>query len=123
MDNDKVKEVYKKSQKDSIDYAVMEKCSRSALVPATFDWNDIGSWDEIAELPPSPVSGLQSPASVNIDSSNNFVLSDIPVALCGVDDLMVIQKNGSLLICKKGKGQLVKNAVEILKEQNYTELL
>ncbi len=123
MDNDKTAEVYKKSPKDSIDYAVMEKCSRSALVPASFTWNDIGSWDEMAELPPSTVPGIQSPPSFNIDSTNNFILSDIPVAVCGVENLMVIQKNGSLLICKKGQGQLVKDAVEQIKSQNHPNLL
>ena len=123
MDNKRTEDVYKKSPKNSIDYAVMEKCSKVALVPATFDWNDIGSWDEMAELPPSPVSGLQSPSLFSIESKNNFILSDIPVALCGVEDLMVIQKNGSLLICRKGKGQLVKDAVELIKKQNHTDLL
>lgn len=123
MDNDKVKEVYNKSPKDSIDYAVMEKCCKTALVPASFKWNDIGSWDEMAKLPPSPVSDLQSPSSFNVDSSDNFILSDIPVALCGVENLMVIQKNGSLLICKKGRGQLVKDAVELIKKENSYDLL
>ena len=121
MDNKRTEEVYKKSPKDSIDYAVMEKCTRVALVSASFEWNDIGSWDEMASLQ-SPVSELRPPF-FNIDSTNNFVHSDIPVALCGVDNLMVIQKNGSLLICKKGRGQLVKDAVEQIKEQNRTDLL
>ena len=123
MDNNITASVYEKTPKDSIDYAVMEKCSKSAVVPASFKWNDIGSWDEMAEIPPSPVSGLQSPASFRVESKNNYILSDIPVALCGVEDLMVIQKNGSLLICKKGKGQLVKNAVELIKDQNHQNLL
>lgn len=118
MDNDNTKAVYKNSPKDSIDYAVMEKCSKSALVPASFTWNDIGSWDEMASLPVK-----KNDYVYNIDSSNNFVASDIPVALCGVDNLMVIQKNGSLLICKKGKGQLVKNAVEQIKSKKHTDLL
>ena len=121
MDNPATALVYEKSPKDSIDYAVMEKCSRSAVVPASFEWNDIGSWDEMASLR-SPVSGLRPP-SFNIDSKNNYIFSDIPVALCGVDNLMVIQKNGSLLICKKGKGQLVKDAVELIKNQNRSDLL
>ena len=123
MNNSTTASVYEKSSSESIDYAVMEKCSKAAVVPASFRWNDIGSWDEMSELPPSPVSSLQSPVSFSIDSSNNYILSDIPVALCGVDNLMVVQKNGSLLICKKGKGQLVKGAVEKIKDQNHPELL
>lgn len=129
MDNPGTASVYKKSPKDSIDYAVMEKCTKTAVVPASFSWNDIGSWDEMAELPPSPVreplagSPRVDATSFTIESDNNYILSDIPVVLCGVDDLMVIQKNGSLLICKKGKGQLVKDAVELIKHQNRKDLL
>ena len=121
MDNLRTASVYEKSPKDSIDYAVMEKCIKTAVVPASFEWNDIGSWDEMASLR-SPVSGLRPP-SFNIQSNNNYILSDIPVAFCGVDNLMVIQKNGSLLICKKGKGQLVKDAVELIKDQKRSDLL
>ena len=123
MDNERTSEVYKKSPKDSIDYAVMEKCSKSALVPASFAWNDIGSWDEMASLPPDRKDAKHCVSTFAIESNNNFILSDIPVALCGVENLMVIQKNGSLLICKKGQGQLVKDAVELIKNQNHTDLL
>ena len=119
MDNPDTASVYEKSPKDSIDYAVMEKCSRSAVVPASFRWNDIGSWDEMAGL--DNIS--KDSNSFMVDSRDNFILSDIPVALCGVDNLMVVQKNGSLLICKKGKGQLVKDAVELIKDQNRPDLL
>lgn len=119
MENDNTADLYKKSPKDSIDYGVMEKCSKSAMVPASFGWNDIGSWDEMSELD----NQNESTNSFNVDSQNNFVQSDIPVALCGVEDLVVIQKNGSLLICKKGKGQLVKDAVELIKMGNREDLL
>jgi len=123
MANKRTEDVYKKSPKDSIDYAVMEKCSKVALVPATFEWNDIGSWDEMASLSLSRKDQRPLVSTFTVESKNNFILSDIPVALCGVEDLMVIQKNGSLLICRKGKGQLVKDAVEMIKEQDQTDLL
>ncbi len=107
LDEPAVRELYRSSPKVSIDYAVMEKSSHSAVIPADFTWNDIGSWDEMAELHGS--SYKEGSVSV-VEGENNFVLSDIPVAICGVDDLIVVQKNGALLICKKGKGQLVKDA-------------
>jgi len=119
MDNDTTAAMYSKSPKDSIDYGVMEKCKKSAVIPASFTWNDIGSWDEMSELDNS----TDSSRIFNIESTNNYIDSDIPVALCGVGDLMVVQKNGSLLICKKGKGQLVKEVVELIKAQNKTDLL
>ena len=119
MDNQVTAGVYGKSPRDSIDYAVMEKCGRSALVRASFNWNDIGSWDEMATL-----GGRKDEENCfTVNSSGNYILSDIPVALCGVDDLVVVQKNGALLICRKGSGQLVKEAVERIKAQDRTDLL
>ena len=110
--------IYAASPKDSIDYAVMEKSRSAAVVAASFTWNDIGSWDEMAEMDQEPGENV-----VSVASGDNFVLSDIPVALCGVEDLVVVQKNGALLICKKGKGQLVKDAVEAVKERGLEHIL
>jgi mannose-1-phosphate guanylyltransferase/mannose-6-phosphate isomerase len=114
--DDSVRKAYQASPKDSVDYAVMEKCKSVAMVEATFEWNDIGSWDELSTV-------IDGSGAVEIESSGCFVHSDIPVALCGVDDLMVVQKNGVLLVCKKGSGQLVKQAVNRLKEEGRDELL
>ncbi len=107
LDSARVAELYSSAPKISIDYALMEKSTRRAVVRAGFTWNDIGSWDEMSELM-TPLKGEDVVSMV--EAENNFVLSDIPVALCGVDDLIVVQKNGALLICKRGKGQLVKEA-------------
>jgi mannose-1-phosphate guanylyltransferase len=48
---------------------------------------------------------------------------DLPVALCGVKDLIVVVKNGVVMICRRGESQLVKNVVENLKESGRNELL
>lgn len=88
----------------SIDYAVMEKSRRVAMVKACFEWNDVGSWDEVARLLPG-----ESPLVISESSSRNAVYSDIPVALCGVDDLVVVILDGKALILKKGSSQLVKS--------------
>jgi mannose-1-phosphate guanylyltransferase len=91
----------------SVDYAVMERSDRMAVVPASFSWNDVGSWDEIAEL------GREQGVLAELESERNFVFSDLPVALCGVSDLRVIVKNGKVLICKRGNSQLVKTVAEL----------
>src|SRR5690606_39619599 len=49
-DEVKLKIAYEKMPKDSIDYAVMEKSSRVSVVPAGFDWNDLGSWDALESV-------------------------------------------------------------------------
>jgi len=136
MEGPDVEDLYRRSPKDSIDYAVMEKSDRVAMVSATFDWNDIGSWEEMAALyeerrnvqsgAPETEAGdvaADDQELVSIESEGNFVYSDLPVALCGVKDLMVVVKNGAVLIAKKGAGQQVKQVVEELKKRGSSDIL
>ncbi len=140
MEGPEVEKIYQASPKDSIDYAVMEKSTSSAMVKASFDWNDIGSWEEMAALFDEKQAegrgtneGSRAAVGNNtnggdeeliaIESEGNFVYSDQPVALCGVEDLMVVVKNGAVLIAKKGAGQQVKQVVNELKERGRKDLL
>ena len=115
---------YKKADAISFDYAVTEKCARVSMTAAAFEWFDVGSWDEYARL-----SGAGSKDVFSADSNNNFVDADIPVALCGVDDLIVVVRSGrdgappSVLISKKGETQQVRDIVDQIKKQGRTDLL
>ena len=100
---------YKNCENISVDYALMEKTAQLAVLPCRFVWNDIGSWDMLAELEAST-----SPLVEVGDCGGNFVRSELPVALCDVRDLIVVEENGVLLICRKGSSQLVKMAREQL---------
>jgi len=91
----------------SMDYAVMEKTDKIRMVKAGFDWNDVGSWDVIAEL-----DGTADEPVYSYESEGNYVYSDRPVALCGVEDLIVVVANNRVMVCKKGMSQLVKEAAE-----------
>lgn len=91
----------------SVDYAVMERSSKIRMVKADFQWNDVGSWDEIAHI------GMKMESPVyTAQASGNFVYSDKPVALCGVDNLIVVVANDRVMICRKGMSQLVKEVAE-----------
>lgn len=103
---------YEKTPSISIDYAVSEKCDRSVTVQATFLWDDVGTWDSLAKY----FDGLPENA-FPVESRNCFVQSDIPVALCGVDDVVVIIKNGKALIARKGETNLVKDALGAMKRK------
>lgn len=98
--------------KIAIDKAIAEKTKRAVSVTAHFEWHDVGNWDTFAKLckPSSDV------AVAEVDGSGNTVYSDIPVALCGVNDLIVVVKNGAVLVMKKGKGALVREAVKAIKD-------
>jgi len=110
----------------SLDYAIAEHCKATVMVKADFSWTDVGSWDEYSSLAKN--SGSEVYAS-GTEGETCFVNSDIPVALCGVEDLIVVVRSGkdggspSILISKKGKTQAVKNIVEKIKSSGRTELL
>lgn len=96
---------YAAVRKESIDYAVMEKARNVGVVPASFSWSDVGSWDEVAAVQES------SPARV-VEGKNVSVFSDMEVAVCGLSDIVVVSENGKILVMKKGCGQLVKRVAE-----------
>jgi len=97
----------------SIDIALAEKTKFASVVKASFSWDDVGSWDSFESLFSS-----HHGSAVEIQSSNNFVYSDIPVALCGVQDLIVVVKNNKVLVLKKGKSELVKEIVKLSKAED-----
>jgi len=100
---------------DSIDYAVMEKSKKVKVVFDDIGWSDVGSFDAVSEE-------LESSESIQVDSSNNFIFSEKLVAAIDCHDLIVVDSQDSLLICKKGSSQKVKKVVEKLKE-NDSKLL
>ncbi len=104
-----VAELYTNAPKISVDYAVMEKTTRAAVVATEFEWNDVGSWDEFSQLFPQ-----EYPAAANSEGADNYILSDIPVSVIGVEDLIVVIKNGRALICRKGMSQGVKDNLDQL---------
>ena len=127
-------QLYHSLPKISVDYAVMERSRRTAVVETAFRWNDIGSWDEMAQLTDdgivgiagdnsyTPRDGRPAQPAVQIESSNNYIYSELPVVLCGVEDLEVIVKNGRVLVSRRGKGQLVKDAVDALHAAGHEDL-
>jgi mannose-1-phosphate guanylyltransferase len=115
-----LEDLYAQLPSISIDYALMEKSRRAAVVEANFTWSDIGSWDEVAKLQEDAAAGDHV---VSVESGGNMVLSDMPVALCGVEDLIVVQRNGKLLICRRGESQLVKQVVAEIKEAGREDWL
>ncbi len=120
-DAERLARIYQALPAISIDNAVLERSDRVAVVPASFTWSDVGSWDAVAAL---QAGGPDAPAPViRVQADGSFVRSEIPVALCGVDDVMVVIENGRALVCRAGAGQLVKQAVDQIRERGLDHLL
>ncbi|MGB1361125.1 MAG: mannose-1-phosphate guanylyltransferase/mannose-6-phosphate isomerase [Alphaproteobacteria bacterium] len=109
----------------SIDYAVMEKADNVAVVPATFDWNDLGAWDSIAETLPTDKDGNSYREVSDVvmkDTKNTTVFStsqDKLIATVGVNDLTIVETRDAVLIADSNKLQGVKDIVNELKSNNH----
>jgi mannose-1-phosphate guanylyltransferase len=105
----------------SIDYAVMEHSEKVAVVPADFDWNDIGSWSALRDLhAPDEDNNRSNGESIFVETRNTFVQSsDRLIATVGVDDLMIIDTPDALLVAHTERSQEVKQVVQRLKLANH----
>ncbi|EKS6649464.1 mannose-1-phosphate guanylyltransferase/mannose-6-phosphate isomerase [Enterobacter hormaechei] len=109
-------EAFSCSPKDSIDYAVMEHTERSAVIPFSSQWSDVGSWLSLWETSQKDKSGNAKIGDVIcVDSTNNYMYSsDSLVTLVGVENLAVVQTQDALLVASLDKVQNVKTVVEEL---------
>src|SRR6266702_6504722 len=101
----------------SIDYAVMEKTSRAAVVPVACGWSDVGSWHAVWQLSDKDNQGNAARgAAVFEDSRNCNVSTDrAVVALEGVDDLVVVATQDAVLVSRQKDANGLKRLVAKLK--------
>ena len=122
-----LKKAYSEVSSISFDYAIAEKCSDTVMVQAGFDWLDVGGWDEYAAL--IDKNKLNKSEVYQTLSKDCFVDSDIPVALIGVEDLIIAVRSGknggpgSVLVAKKGETQHMREIVDQIRERDREELL
>jgi mannose-1-phosphate guanylyltransferase/mannose-6-phosphate isomerase len=106
----------------SIDYAVMEHAPRRAVVPASFDWSDIGSWKAVSDLEPeSDEHGNRVRGqAILIESSNCYIQSDKRmVAAVGVRDLVIVDTDDAVLVADRDRAQQVKLVVDRLRADKH----
>lgn len=104
----------------SIDYAIMEKTHKIALIPADFDWTDLGSWQSVERLVKKDKSGnIFLGKCLDLGSKNTLAWSDkCLLATSGLDNIIIVVTKDAVLACAKDKAQDVKKIVQILKEKN-----
>ena len=111
----------------SIDYGVMEKATNTLIVPGDFGWSDVGSWDALWEALPKDRDGNAVRAgrgAIAVGSRNNLVYSPGKlVALVGLEDVIVVDTDDALLICRRGESQAVKQVVDALEARGEQDLL
>ena len=106
----------------SIDYAIMERAPRVAVVPASFDWSDIGSWKAMSDLEAEADGNgnrVRGQAIV-VESENCYIQSDTRmVAAVGVKDLVIVDTGDAVLVADRDRAQQVKLVVERLRAENH----
>lgn len=113
------KKLWQRLPSISIDYAIMEKTKKIALVPAGFEWVDIGSWEAICRVLKKGKHGniFKGPI-VSLGCSNSLVFSGKRlVGVLGLKDTVVVDTPDALLVCARDKAQDVKKLVEIIKNK------
>ena len=100
----------------SLDYAIMEKAPNVVSVNASFDWDDVGSWDAMAKHFPEDENGNAAEGkAIFVDSKNNFVFGrERLIAAVGIDNLIIVDTPDALLVSAKGNSQSIKKVVDAL---------
>ena len=111
-------QVYPELDAVSIDYGVMEKVSDMKVIPGQFGWNDVGSWAALEQIHDADLDGNISVGSVvALDDKGCIMVSDDdrPVAVLGVQDLVVVSSQAGVLVIPKSRVQEVRRIVTELK--------
>lgn len=119
-----VKKSFTEMSPISLDYALMEKSEHVAMVPLDLTWSDIGSWENVYELLPKDEKGnaiLGDVHTCNTTDSLIYAESRL-VATIGLDHLVVIETDDSVLIARKEDSQQVKEMVDKLKTLGKKEV-
>ena len=110
-----IEEIFPKCPNISIDYGIMEKADNVFVIPSSFGWSDLGTWGSLYELSEKDEKGnvsLHSTAHFHDAEGNIVVLEPGKVAIVqGVQDMIIVEEKGKLLVCKRKDEQQIKNWV------------
>lgn len=108
---------YEKAENVSIDYAVMEKADNVFVLPAAFDWNDLGTWGQLHDKIDKDENnnGVINARVIMENASNNIIRSDADkiIVIDGLHDYIIVDKEGILLIYPKSKEQDIKRITSL----------
>lgn len=126
-EKEKIMGHYQLCKKISIDYGIMEKVDKKIvrIIPAELGWSDVGTWESIMEeLPRNRRGNLVKGSHMGIDSKESLIYGkpNKLITTIGVENLIVIDTDDALLICRKDRSQDVKKLVEKMKKSKFRNL-
>jgi len=123
--SDTLAQIWPNIKKQTIDYGIMEKAERVAVLPVDIQWADVGNWASLKQLLPHDEHGnaIRGEALL-LDCQNNLVFTDKRlIAAIGLEDFVVVDTPDALLICHKDRVQEVRQVVERLKADSRQDLI
>lgn len=116
-----IDDIYPKIPSISIDYGIMEKANNVEVIPASFGWNDVGSFDNLDSIYEKDHNGsIIKGEYIGVESADCVIMGeDKLICTIGMKDTIVVDTKDAILVCDKSKAQDVKKAVDILKEKGY----
>jgi mannose-1-phosphate guanylyltransferase len=122
---DYLQNIYRQIPSISIDYGILEKAENVRCVKASFNWSDLGNWDELYRISMKDASNNVIKGDViSLNNKNCFVMAQGKmIGIIGCDDLVVIDSDDAILICKKGESEDVQDLVDFLRRKHMNHLL
>jgi mannose-1-phosphate guanylyltransferase/mannose-6-phosphate isomerase len=120
---ERIRTFYEGLQPISVDYGIMEKAERVAVIPAEVGWSDVGSWDALWEILEKDSGGNVLQGDVlTLEGRGNLILSkERLVAALGLEDMVVVDTLDAVLICPRRRSQDVRALAERLRESGREE--
>ncbi len=110
--DEKLKLLFEKFVKISIDFGIMEKFKNTYVIPVDFGWSDIGSYPALADVFPANENGttVKGASIKEFNSGGNIVIGTTgkTIALLGVHDMVVVETADAILVCTKAEAQNIK---------------
>jgi mannose-1-phosphate guanylyltransferase len=121
-----IAEAYSKTEKISIDFGIMEKAKKIAVIPVDIGWSDVGSWAALKDV----LSGKEdhhrnvSGEHIDVDSKGLLVHASSKklVATLGLRDIVIVETEDVLFVCPKERSQDVKKMVALLEEKQSDKI-
>jgi mannose-1-phosphate guanylyltransferase len=128
-DLETIRSIWENLKPQTIDYGIMEGAEKAAVIPAeSLGWNDVGSWESMFEVLPVDENGniFVNSDSLHLDTKDTLVFDTSHqrlIVTIGIEDLMIVETEDVLLICRRDEGQNVREAVDRLTAVDRTDIL